>query len=1076
MKKKIASFLSFMLLLYCLAPFVYAEEAASATTPLTKPAATKPAASSPTVTSDTYLADQLSDVKGLPKDDKKKINVLLKMDAIEKASADTLGVDDNITRAQLAKTATLVLGLTIDTMVTASSFTDVQTSDPARPYIEALKKAILTYDAVDNKYNSTGPVTRQELAMLLIKGLGLDEKVKAAAPVKDETVDNAYKSYVAYALQQKIMTNQTDGKFGGNVPVTRNTLAFASYAALQMHTTTAKPAKASIAELKVIGKSKLTVRLNRDVDIDKAVLTVMKDGLLDSDGNPLPLTGGTDWSEDNTTATINLDDKFTFGTYQVELSGVDVSNGTMTFMPDTERVTKIEFVTATEKLPKSKVLIEYKATNQFGEKMELSASNVNVFVSASKKVTPTVFSGINSIGLDLSDVVYNSSITVVILEKSGYISVSKTFPVGDPPLVKKLDLGDTKNNLKLPSGQLIFRAGEKAYLTFKAYDQYGNRVVDPQYLNIGIQRSFTEAFGNVFRNEGQNDFVDFENDGYPELQLVAYPNLDSDKEVTVTFFYDGQQASQTVIVKTPKSPSAITIGPLAKPMTEGDTNVSINLKIVDSSNYELTAAEKANLLATGKITLFATGGLSLANPAIDSTGAIIVQQVMNQGPASIIIRVNGSGQTVTFQTNIGAGRRPDKITVDANGAASNVLALNGLSTKFSSSGVTTAKAQFIIYDQFGVEFKTNRDDYKIQLKLEKISGDTGAVASTSGAVNLTDANPTALKGNGDINVKSITITPSSTLTGSYKLTASIVQLDSSGQILETLSSDSVTVDVKNISTANLTYSVDVPTGDLLAMGKVFYDNQITTKLNDATSLYNSYSGLTQSVSVKVKDSSSIDSLSITPKAVISDQPTVVAVVYGNKIVGLSSGKANLNVYYEHPLGGIQKLTVQKGSNIDTLSNISDIKISGMTVPKDWNGSTVVLDGKYIWDTNLLTQVQVQTSYNTFTNRCTLVDAEFETDKITIKKPSVSCATYQDQFTSLNSLIGLQAFISDIVYSESNPKYQDSISIGPDFKVSYTRNKDRANKSTNNITKFTIYLAAGNQIRSKEVDLTVPAKK
>ncbi|MDQ0875297.1 hypothetical protein QFZ77_003956 [Paenibacillus sp. V4I3] len=1048
MNKKIALFLSFLLLCYCLSPLAYADDTASQTpqttatlststtpsaTPAATPKVTPKVTPSSSVTSDTYLADQLGDLKSVSKDDRKKINVLLKMDAIDTASADSFGSDQQITRAQMAKSVAIILGLRLDAIGIGSSFSDVKSDEPARRYIEALKKAALTYD-VSDIFNPSGQVTRQELAMLLIKGLGLDEKAKAATPSKDGTVDNTYKSYVAYALQQKIMTNQVDGKFGGIVPVTRKAFALAAYEAMQLHLTTAKPEKASIAELKVIGKNKMTVRLNRDVDIDKAVLTVTKEGAVDSDNEPLVFTGGTDWSDDNMTAKLDMDDTFTFGTYTVTLSGVDVANGIIAFTPDNEQVTKLEIVTATEKLPRSKALVEFKATNQYGEKMTVSPSNVSVYVTAQKNIAATVLSGISAISLDLSDIVPNSSITVLLLEKSGYISVTKNFTVGDPPQVKKIDLGDVKSNLKLPIGQLLFRAGEKAYLAFKAYDQYGNRVVDPQYLNIGIGKSFTGVLGNVFRTDGQNDFIDFENDGYPELQLVAYPNLDSDKEVTVTLFYDSQQVSQKVTVKTPKAPTTITMGPLTNPITEGDTNVSVNLKIVDSSNYELTAAERADLLTTGKITIYTTGGLVLANPAINSTGSIIIQQVPGAGPAAINVRINGLGQTVAFPINIAAARKPDSIKVDLNSSAPNILALNGVSTKFSYS---PPKTKFIIYDQTGTEYKTNRDDYKVQLKLEKISGDSGAITNTSGAVSLSDATPIVLKGVKDISSNSITFNPSPTLAGSYKLTASIVQVDSSGQILETLSSDSVTVDVKNISNANLTYTVEMSSsGDLFAIARTLFDSGVAATVTDVTYLMSDYSMLTQTAMVKVKDGSSVEAFSITPKAITTDNPKVIG-TRGNMIIGIDTGKANLTVWYESPFGGVQKLTITKGANVDTLVP-TELKINGG--PATISGDPVAkLNGKYIWDSSLLGKLQATTGYGTI---------------------NLHQATY------LLGIAGVQAFISDIVYANgTTTAQQDTITVNPDFTLTYAKVG-----STLDIKSFTINVAAGTNSKSFVVNL------
>ncbi|MBD0378674.1 S-layer homology domain-containing protein [Paenibacillus sedimenti] len=1080
MRKEIALILSFMLFCYCFSPFVYAEEAASASpttpttsaTPSTKPSETKPAASSETVTSDTYLADQLSDLKGLSKDDKKKINVLLKMDAIEKAQSGTFGVDDPITRAQLAKTATLVLGLTIDSIVTLSTFSDIQSNDPARSYIEALKKASLTYDTVDNKYNPTGAVTRQELAMLLVKGLGLDEKAKAADPVKDETVETAYKSYVAYALQQKIMTNQTGGKFGGNVPVTRKTLALAAYEALKLHTTTAKPSKVSIAELKVIGKNKLSVRLNRDIDIDKAVLSVTKAGFLDSDNKPVEFEPNTTWSDDNMTATLEMSDDFEFAQYHVVLSGVDVANGTMAFMPENERAAKVEFVTATDKLSWSKALIEYKAVNQYGENMKLSPGNMSIYVGAPKRVTSTILADSNAIVLDLSDLTPDSTISVNLLEKSGYISVGKSFTVGDIPQVKKVDLGDTKSNLKLPAGQLVFQAGGRAYLTFKAYDQYGNRIVDTKYLNMGIFKNYAGAWGNVFRTDGPNDFIDFDNDGYPELQLAAYPDLDSNKEVTVKLIFNGEEVSQTVTVATPKSPYTVVIGPLTTPLTEGDQNKEIGLKVIDSANKELDSTEIAPLEMAGKISVYATGGLVLEadpatrtdpktgqvrNVAINLNGTIRVKQVTSAGPATINVRINGLNQTVTYPLMIEPARKPNTIKLDEGNSARNILLINTLEK-------SKTNAVFKIYDQFDEAYSTKKVDYKVEMKLEKISGVTGAVYTT-GNVALSDANPVVLKeitdivkSNGD--GQSITFKPNPGMKGTYKLTATLVHLDSNGQIQERLSSDSVVVDVDDQNNPNLTYALDIKSGDLLAIGRILYDTQKINSVTNAVYLFTYYSALAKDVNVITKDALGLDTgLSVKVRAVTSDNPKAMAysTIKGvGKIIGLDSGKFNFTVYFDTP-NGVKSLTQSLGSGVDSMFP-SGIKAQGGGSPKTIkDGTSKQLNGLYLWDKTLIGELRVETnSYGTFINICKSAD----------NKEAKSCAeavTNQDQINPIMDLIGMQAFIGDIVYNELDPSKQDSVSINPELTLNYTRNPKSSNPDRNNIQQFTMYLVGGTQM-------------
>ncbi|MFC3840233.1 S-layer homology domain-containing protein [Paenibacillus sp. MAH-36] len=1084
MRKELALILSFMLLCYCFAPLVSAEEAAAPKTSTTttaapapksttKPAATKPAAPSSSVTADTYLADQLSDLKSLSKDDKKKISALLKMDAIEKSSADTFGVDDTINRAQLAKTATLVLGLTMDNMSKGSSFTDVQTNDASRIYIEALKNANLTYDVVDNKFNPTAVVTRQELAMLLIKGLGLDDKAKAAAPSKDETVDANYKSYVTYALQQKLMTNQTGGKFGGNVNVTRKTLALASYAALQLHLTTAKPAKASIAEVKIIGKNKLTVRLNREVDSNKAVLNVTKMGYLDSDNKPVKFEPTTSWSDDSTIATLEMSDDLEFAQYQVILSGVDVANGTMTFMPENERAAKIEIVTTTEKLPWSKALIEYKATNQYGEPMKLSGSNVNVYVNSQKRITSTILADSNAIILDLSELRPGDIFAVYLLEKSGYLNINKTFTVGDMPQVQKVDLGDEKNNLKLPAGQLSFQAGGRAYLTFKAYDQYGTRIVDPKILKMGLFKTFTGAIGDVFRMDNPNDFVDFDNDGYPELQLAAKSDLDSSKEVTLNLLFKDEQVSQKITVYTPKSAYTVVIGPIVTPLTEGDLDKSISLKILDSANQELTSTEIAALETTGKISVYATGGLKLeASPAtrtdpktnqtrnvnIDLNGSIHVKQVLSAGPATIHVQINGLNQTVTLPLMIDSARKPNTIKVDEGNSSRNFLLLNGVSP--------STKAIFKIYDQFGEEYKTTRDDFKVEMKLEKLSGETGAVKEITGPTKLSDATPTALLDIGKVFNQQFAFAPDAVKKGSYRLTATLFQTELNGTSQLAVGSDSVTVDVTDPVSANLTYGLDMGSGgDLLAIGRILKDSGKLESVTDATYLFNNYLPLSKPISVLVKDSGGVvTGLKVPIRAFTSDNPRAIA--YSptkSAIMGLDTGKINFTFYIDTPRG-VQTLAASLGSNIDSMVPTklavsgSSRTITQVTYGDDGKGfplegsMTMPLNGLLLWDGNLMGQIQVSTNgYGTFTNVC----------KGNKAGDCATAPTKQDQFSSFNDLLGLQMFVGDIIYTETDTKYQDVVTINPDFKLSYTRKGKDLMK--NNIQQFTMYLVGGTQM-------------
>ncbi|MDQ0915500.1 S-layer homology domain-containing protein [Paenibacillus sp. V4I5] len=1060
MNKKIALFLSFLLLCYCLAPLAYAEDTASqtsqttvapsnSTTPSATPeATTKAKTPSSSVTSDTYLADQFGDLKSVSKDDKKKINALLKMDVIDTASVDFFGLDQEITRAQLAKTVAIVLGLRIDKMVTASSFSDVKSDDPARLYIEALKNSALSYDVVD-KFNPTGQVTRQELAMLLIKGLGLDEKAKDETPSKDETVDNTFKSYVAYALKQKIMTNEVDGKFGGNVSVTRKAFALAAYTAMQLHTTTAKPEKASIAEVTLTGTGKISVRLNRDVDIDKAILNITKYG------SDTEMPSSTEWADDNRNATLEMD-TLTYGKYTVELSGLDAGSmdkSKIEFISEVGKIKNLEIVTSAEKLAKSKVRIEFKATNQYGEDEILSASDLNIMIGAQNRKVD-FYPGENAFTIDLSKELMDSKVMVSLLEKRSFKTASKTFIVGDIPIVSKIEIGE----LKIPGGQLIFKAGVRAYLQFKAYDQNGYPVVDSEIMNMGIHKSFT-ATGNVINQTGGNDFVDFDNDGFPEMQMEANTDIDGDKEVIVNLFSAGEPVSTTINVTALKTPATVVIKPLAEPAAEGDGEKFFGLVIKDSTGYEFSTSEIVEAETTGRISVYSTGGIVLEadtltrggrQVAIRSTdGQIRVKSFVAAGPATINVRMNALNELVTLPINIEKPRKPNSIKLDADSTVS-VTLFDGI----------RPSTTFRIYDQYGIEYSTNQIDYKVEMKLEKISGDKGAIASTSGGVSLSETVPMLLREVNQIHGRSITVTPHTTLKGSYRLTASLVQVDTSLKTLETLDTLSVLLNVVDIKKADLVYSLDIGDG-LSAAGKLFYDWGNTKSVTDATYLFDNagYNVPGKDVVVVAKDSSGYK-VAYSPKVkwVAVSDPTIIAFNKdafnkGNgtvkpRFIGINGGKTTLKVFFDTPLGQ-KDLSMEYPIAADPM-DVSDLKFAN-TSPKEVSGGAALsLNGLFVWDTRLMGQIQAQTNYNNFVNQNCTVNA-------------TTCLTgYQDQITPVNNILQTNMWISDIVYTETDVNKQDTISIGSDFKILYVRKGDA---TSNNIKQFTINFASQDQYKT-----------
>ncbi|UQZ81796.1 Cellulosome-anchoring protein precursor [Paenibacillus konkukensis] len=213
MKKLFSSLLCFLLLSLTVIPFAFAADTGS---------------SAPVKS-----VNDFKDLKDQPQELKDKLDELIREGVFSGLTDDTFGLDAQMDRAQFAKVATIIFALPMDKTLTKSSFNDVSSDHWALTYVEALKKAGLTngYDAEGKTYNPSGPVSRQELAAFLIRGLGLDDAVKSVTPVSDSSVDGWAQGYVALALDKKLLTNLDSGKFDGSAPATRKMLALASYEA-----------------------------------------------------------------------------------------------------------------------------------------------------------------------------------------------------------------------------------------------------------------------------------------------------------------------------------------------------------------------------------------------------------------------------------------------------------------------------------------------------------------------------------------------------------------------------------------------------------------------------------------------------------------------------------------------------------------------------------------------------------------------------------------------------------------------------------------------------------------------------
>jgi len=1031
--RKVNLLVSVLLLFAMVVPSVRAAEESGAeqqSAESTEEANSESEASEASPTESGLSADVFEDLADVPDDVRGKIDALIREGVFNGLSETEFGLNELMNRAQLAKVVALIFSLPIDEALTTSSFSDVSAEFAyAVPYIEALKLAGLTKgsDPEGTLFNPGGEVTRQELAAFLVRGLGLEEEAGQAAPVEDDTVDDWAKAYVALALEKGIMSNLEDGTFGGTVPATREMLAVAAFNARPQ-----EAAKASIVEAKVIGAQLVSVKLNRSVDA-AADLEVWS--------GATSLNRTVEWEDDSMTALITMDKKLTKGKYKVKLVGLEedaVEKGELEFDASSETLASIEIVAPSTTLPQGKVTLEYKMMNQYGE--ETTGFHVKVLGAYPNNAVPVLIPGKQALQIDLKQAAKGTPVPVVLMNETAGLSANKLFTVGDKQVVHTIELGE----LKMKGKDTVLKPGGTAYQTLTLLDQYGFRVTDLETTKRDVMKVVT---GEALKTEAQaNPFVDYDNDGYPELQLDAVPHLNANKTSTVKLISvaSGQTVTQTVNVTVPRLPASIEFAYFDETLVEGDTNKFVEMIVRDANGDKLTADELVNAETTGRLMILSSGPITLgADPAVrtdvtvtpyvnrkvaiqergTNKGKIRIASIAGFGPASINVYLMTGSEPVRAAFDLyiqpkSTDQRPSSIVVDGGDTSKAVLNL------------TTTKMKFDILDQYNKDFKDSLPDTKVELKLERISGDAGAVVTTR-AVALSDANPTAIKEIKDIADKDIEFVPDRTKTGSYRLTATLVKINPVDQtVLQRLSSATIVADIIDGVNPPLVYDIDVEEDTLYAIGRYTYDRGITTTVTDATYQFNWYNDFGSAIEIRATDMDGrkvvLPSKIITN--VMSSNPSAVAANPAmDRIIGLDAGTSKLTVIFNSPTG---MHTVSK----DITVKYEPLVVNEVKAKKRENKiDSTVINGLFPWDGKLMDQLTIVHNFG-----------EVNSGK----------SNGVDRFLYYNGLFNGAFVISNLKFAPGTVAgMQDRIYVGPDYKIVYI--PASGNPSDNNLIGFTI---------------------
>ncbi|HWI65261.1 MAG TPA: S-layer homology domain-containing protein, partial [Symbiobacteriaceae bacterium] len=143
-------------------------------------------------------------------------------------SADAFDPDRPITRAEVAKLLTLMLARDPDRQIqvgagNAQTFTDVTPAAWHYAYVETAARLGLVRGS-DGQFRPDDPVTREELAVMIIRALGLEQAVPTADPLQlqdlNQTADWSHKA-VLLALENGLMRGVSSVAFDPQGVATR---------------------------------------------------------------------------------------------------------------------------------------------------------------------------------------------------------------------------------------------------------------------------------------------------------------------------------------------------------------------------------------------------------------------------------------------------------------------------------------------------------------------------------------------------------------------------------------------------------------------------------------------------------------------------------------------------------------------------------------------------------------------------------------------------------------------------------------------------------------------------------------
>jgi len=476
----------------------------------------------------------------------------------------------------------------------------------------------------------------------------------------------------------------------------------------------------------------LKVEFNTAVDTTKAVVAVKK-------GSVAVNASDISWSEDKTSAEIELASKLFEGEYTVSVTGLTEEALTGSVEVKNEMVSSIELLSETApvtvtteedgSVSMDEATAAYRVFNQYGEDITTSPLATSINWTASSGVTVT---DDNKGALLLTkgvDFKVGDKVAVTGINSATNTVVSGTLTISDAAVTQSVEFG----GLYHADGDELTSAAdlEEFSLLVSAKDQYGNDLGADEINEDVVFTSSNEGLLSVGEAVGGQG-ADEDQVG---LTLEFGPNAALGGKVTITAISKatGKVTSYEVTVKAAASLETLSLSAPAEVVAAGDT---VKLPFVAADQYGNALTKFKDL--QGKVSFSTTDGVNPVLKADVNGNAYIEYKPTTKGNKVIIVTTSAGKVS---QLNLEVKETATPVTIESLKDVSKTIAVDGT--------VSIQLKHLVVKDQYGRTFSltdklgTDNGDYKV-VATDVTGNDVvtivnGTLAANDGAITLEGA-------------------------------------------------------------------------------------------------------------------------------------------------------------------------------------------------------------------------------------------------------------------------------------------------------------------------------------------------